>query len=110
MIKVAILGKPNVGKSSLFNRIVKRRDAIISEKAGTTRDIKKRIVNIDDDYEDFILLDTGGLEKRDELFEKVKEKALLTAKEADLILYLVDAKTIPDEEEKKYFFGRGYEN
>jgi GTP-binding protein len=103
MIKVAILGKPNVGKSSFFNRILRERDAIVSDKAGTTRDIKKRVVSLDDDYEDFILLDTGGLEKRDELFEKVKEKALLTAKEADLILYLVDAKTIPDEEEKKYF-------
>jgi GTP-binding protein len=103
MIKVAILGKPNVGKSSLFNRIVRERDAIVSERAGTTRDIKKRIVNIDDEYEDFILLDTGGLEERDELFNKVKEKALNVAKEADLILYMVDAKTIPDEEEIRYF-------
>lgn len=102
MIKVAILGKPNVGKSSLFNRILKQRDAIISEKAGTTRDIKKREVSLDDDLEDIILLDTGGLEERDELFNKVKEKSLDVAKEADLILYVVDGKTIPDEEEKKY--------
>lgn len=102
MIKVAILGKPNVGKSSLFNRILRQRDAIISEKAGTTRDIKKREVSLDDELEDIILLDTGGLEERDELFEKVKEKSLDVAKEADLILYVVDGKTIPDEEEKKY--------
>jgi GTP-binding protein len=103
VIKVAILGKPNVGKSSLFNRILRERDAIVSEKAGTTRDIKKREVSLDDELEDILLLDTGGLEERDELFNKVKEKALNVAKEADLILYMVDGKTIPDEEEIKYF-------
>jgi len=102
MLKVAILGKPNVGKSSFFNRLLRKRDAIVSEKAGTTRDIKKREVSLDDELEDILLLDTGGLEERDELFEKVKNKALDIAKEADLILYMVDAKTIPDEEEKKY--------
>ena len=103
MIKVAILGKPNVGKSSLFNRILRERDAIVSEKAGTTRDIKKREVSLDEDLEEIILLDTGGLEERDELFNKVKQKALEVAKDADLILYMVDGKTIPDEEEIKYF-------
>jgi len=102
MFKIAIIGKPNVGKSSFFNRILRKRDAIISEKAGTTRDIKKREVSLDDELEDILILDTGGLEERDELFSKVKEKALNAAKEADLIIYMVDAKTIPDEEEKKY--------
>ena len=102
MLKVAILGKPNVGKSSFFNRILRQRDAIISEKAGTTRDIKKREVSLDDELEDILVLDTGGLEERDELFEKVKDKALNAAKEADLILYMVDGRTIPDEDEKKY--------
>jgi len=102
MFKIAIIGKPNVGKSSFFNRILRKRDAIVSEKAGTTRDIKKREVSLDDELEDILILDTGGLEERDELFSKVKEKALNTAKEADLIIYMVDAKTIPDEEEKKY--------
>jgi len=103
MIKVAILGKPNVGKSSLFNRILRERDAIVSEKAGTTRDIKKREVNLDDDLEEILLLDTGGLEERDELFNKVRDKALEVAQNADIILYMVDGKTIPDEEEIKYF-------
>jgi len=102
VFKIAILGKPNVGKSSFFNRILRKRDAIISEKAGTTRDIKKREVSLDDELEDILILDTGGLEDRDELFKKVKEKAFEAAKEADLIIYMVDAKTIPDEEEKKY--------
>ena len=103
MLKIAILGKPNVGKSSLFNRILKERDAIVSEKAGTTRDIKKREVSLDDELEDILLIDTGGLEERDELFSKVKQKAMQVAKEADLILYMVDGKTIADEEEIKYF-------
>jgi len=102
VFKVAIIGKPNVGKSSFFNRLLRERDAIISEKAGTTRDIKKREVSLDDELEDILILDTGGLEERDELFSKVKEKALNAAKEADLIIYMADAKTIPDEEEKKY--------
>jgi len=102
MFKVAILGKPNVGKSSFFNRILKKRDAIVSEKAGTTRDVKKREVSLDDDLEEILILDTGGLETKDELFDKVKQKALNVAKEADLIIYMVDGRTIPDEDEKKY--------
>ncbi|NPA11922.1 MAG: ribosome biogenesis GTPase Der [Epsilonproteobacteria bacterium] len=102
MVKIAILGKPNVGKSSFFNRILRKRDAVVSERAGTTRDIKKRVVSFDNDLEDVMVLDTGGLEERDELFNKVRQKAMDEAKEADLILYMVDAKTIPDEEEKRY--------
>ncbi|NPA11795.1 MAG: ribosome biogenesis GTPase Der [Epsilonproteobacteria bacterium] len=105
MLKIAILGKPNVGKSSFFNRILRERDAIVSEKAGTTRDVKKRVVSLDDELEDIVLLDTGGLEERDELFEKVKQKSLEVAKDADLILYMVDARTIPDEKEIEYVRG-----
>ncbi len=102
MKKVVILGKPNVGKSSLFNRILKQRDAIISEVAGTTRDIKKKIANLGE--KEIELIDTGGLEDRDELFNKVKEKSLQTAKEADIILYMVDGRELPDEEDRKLFF------
>lgn len=102
MKKVVILGKPNVGKSSLFNRILKQRDAITSEVAGTTRDIKKKIAKIGE--KEIELIDTGGLEDRDELFNKVKEKALMVAKEADIILYMVDGKNLPDDEDRKLFF------
>ncbi len=101
MKKIAIIGKPNVGKSSLFNRILKQRDAIISDLAGTTRDLKRRIVTIGDKEAE--LIDTGGLEERDELFEKVKRKSLEAAKDADIILYMVDGKMLPDEEDKKIF-------
>ncbi|BCD67647.1 ribosome biogenesis GTPase Der [Nitratiruptor sp. YY09-18] len=101
MKKIAIIGKPNVGKSSLFNRLLKQRDAIVSEQAGTTRDIKRRIVQIGEKEAE--LIDTGGLEDRDELFEQVKNKSLEAAKDADIILYMVDGKKLPDEEDKKIF-------
>ena len=102
MIQIAIVGKPNVGKSSLFNRLVKKMDAIISEKAGTTRDIKKRFIELNGNKE-ALLIDTGGLEDRNELFDKVKQKALQIAKESDIILYMVDGQKYPDDEDRRYF-------
>ena len=54
MKKIALIGQPNVGKSSLFNRIAKKRIAIVSEQSGTTRDIRKHIVDIFDKKGDFI--------------------------------------------------------
>ncbi len=101
MFRVAIVGKPNVGKSSLFNRIVKAQDAITSSKAGTTRDFKKRDVEIAPNKE-ITLIDTGGLEDRDELFSKVKNKALEMANSADLVLFMVDGQKYPDDEEIGY--------
>ncbi len=101
-MKIAIIGKPNVGKSSLFNRIVKKREAITSEVSGTTRDIKKTEVLINETPA--ILFDTGGLDDSNTLFEKVYEKSLQAAKEADIILYMVDGKRLPDDEDKRIFF------
>ncbi|MDD3835131.1 MAG: ribosome biogenesis GTPase Der, partial [Sulfurimonas sp.] len=102
MKKIAIIGRPNVGKSSLFNRLVKKRDAITSDIAGTTRDIKRRnAIIINKQVE---LLDTGGLDKGCELFEKIKEMSLKAAYMADIILYVVDGKSIPEEEDKKLFY------
>ncbi len=103
MKKVAILGKPNVGKSSLFNRLSKKRDAITSDVSGTTRDVKKGIITMLEDRE-FELLDTGGIDNSNELFSKVAQKSLEAAKEADIILYMVDGKKIPDDEDKKLFW------
>ncbi len=102
MKKLAIIGKPNVGKSSFFNRILKERDAITSEQAGTTRDIKRREADILGKSVE--LLDTGGLDEGNELFDKIKEKSLKAAYEADIILYMVDGKSLPDEEDKKFFY------
>ena len=102
MKKLAIIGRPNVGKSSLFNRLLKERDAITSDQAGTTRDVKKRIAKIFD--KEVQILDTGGLDKGCELFDKIKEKAIKAAYEADIILYMADGKTIPNDEDKKFFY------
>jgi GTP-binding protein len=102
MKKIAIIGRPNVGKSSLFNRLVKKRDAITSEQAGTTRDIKRRNTIIIDKMVE--LLDTGGLDKGCELFDKIKEKSLEAANRADIILYMVDGKSLPENDDKKLFY------
>jgi len=102
MKKIAIIGRPNVGKSSLFNRLVKQRDAITSEQAGTTRDIKRRHVTIIN--KEALLLDTGGLDEGCELFDKIKEMSLKAAYQADIILYMVDGKGLPEEEDKKLFY------
>ena len=103
MKKVAILGRPNVGKSSLFNRLARQRDAITSDVSGTTRDVKKRIVTISGNR-DFEVIDTGGIDYSSELFSKVAELSLRAAKQADIILYMVNGKTLPEEEDRELFY------
>jgi GTP-binding protein len=102
MKKLAIIGRPNVGKSSFFNRLLKERDAITSEMAGTTRDIKKRIATVLEKQVE--VLDTGGLDKGNELFDRIKDKSLQAAHEADIILFMVDGKSLPEDEDKKLFY------
>ena len=101
--KVAIVGRPNVGKSSLFNRLARQRDAITSDMSGTTRDIKKRIVTISGNRE-FEVIDTGGIDYSSELFSKVAEFSLRAAEQADIIIYMVDGKTLPSEEDRELFY------
>ncbi len=101
--KVAILGRPNVGKSSLFNRLVRDRDAITSDVVGTTRDIKKRIATISGNR-DFEIIDTGGIDDSTEMFATVKRLSLRAADEADIIIFMVDGKNIPDEEDRELFY------
>jgi len=101
--KVAILGRPNVGKSSLFNRLARQRDAITSDISGTTRDIKKRIVTISENR-DFEVIDTGGIDYSSDLFSKVAEFSLKAADMADIIIYMVDGKTLPSEEDRALFY------
>ncbi len=102
MTKIALIGRPNVGKSSLFNRISRQWDAITSDVSGTTRDIKKADVLIN--QTPATLIDTGGLDDSTKLFETVKKSSLKAANEADIILYMVDGKTLPDDEDKKLFY------
>ena len=92
MKNIAILGRPNVGKSTLFNRLVGRRKSIVDSTAGVTRDISVEKIYIDGI--EFNIFDTGGLLdiSEDILNEKVREKALKTATEdSDILLFLVDA-------------------
>ena len=88
---VAIIGRPNVGKSSLFNRIVGRRHAIVSDVAGTTRDRLMAEAQWDDHQ--FILVDTGGLESNPQgtIREKVQEQADMAVSAADVIVFVTDA-------------------
>ena len=87
---VAIVGRPNVGKSSLFNRIVGWRHAIVSDVAGTTRD--RLMADTDWDGYRFILLDTGGLESDPEgaIRAKVQEQAEMAMADADVIILMAD--------------------
>jgi len=101
--KIALIGQPNVGKSSLFNRIAKQRIAIVSDMAGTTRDIRRHEVEILE--KDALMLDTGGIdETNDAIFTNVKRKAIECAKEADIILFMVDGKRLPDDKDKELFY------
>ena len=112
MVKIALIGQPNVGKSSLFNRIARKQVAIVSDLSGTTRDIRRREVEILG--RSALMLDTGGIGKEKnetmedgsefKIFTNVKRKAIETAKEADIVLYMVDGKKIPDEADKNLFY------
>ena len=104
MKTIAIIGRPNVGKSSLFNRLAKSRIAITSHIAGTTRDTNATQITLHNG-QSVRIVDTGGIEdKGDELFAKVAHKAKQAAKAADLILYLVDGRLLPTQEDRKLFF------
>ncbi|MDR2789881.1 MAG: ribosome biogenesis GTPase Der [Campylobacteraceae bacterium] len=102
MKTIALIGLPNVGKSSLFNRIAKERIAITSDISGTTRDVRYREVEIEG--RPCMLADTGGLDDTNEMFENVKKQSLKAAKTADVILFLTDGKILPSDKEKRLFF------
>ncbi|WP_103588866.1 ribosome biogenesis GTPase Der [Campylobacter concisus] len=102
MQKVILVGKPNVGKSSLFNRLAGRRIAITSDVSGTTRDTNKAKIEVEG--KECILIDSGGLDDSSELFKNVKAKTLAEARNSDVILYMVDGKMMPDDEDRAIFY------
>lgn len=105
MLKIILIGRANVGKSSLFNRLANKRIAITSDVSGTTRDTNKTQIEIFD--KSAFLIDSGGLDGGSgdiKLFEAVKEKSLCEARGANIILFMVDAKMYPDEIDKKIFY------
>ena len=90
---VAIVGRPNVGKSTLFNRLIGQRKAIVDETAGVTRD---RIYGKSDwNGKDFSVIDTGGwVINSDDIFEEeIRKQVKLAIDEADVILFVVDVIT-----------------
>lgn len=88
---VAIIGRPNVGKSSLFNRMIQSRKSIIDDKPGITRDrIYSKVTWLD---KEFSIIDTGGIgENNDDFNEEIKLQAEIAINESDLILFVVDGK------------------
>ena len=102
---VAIVGRPNVGKSTLFNKLVGDRAAIVDDQPGVTRDRLYR--DTEWNGKEFVLVDTGGLEPRnnDFMMTKIKEQAEVAVTEADVIMFVVDGKaglTALDEEVAYY--------
>lgn len=90
---VAIVGRPNVGKSTLFNRLTKTRSAIVSDTAGTTRD--RQYGKCEWSGREFSVVDTGGwVVNSDDIFEDaIRRQVLVATEEADLVLFLVDVNT-----------------
>jgi len=87
---VAIVGRPNVGKSTLFNRLVGARKAIVEDRPGVTRDRLYGVVN--HDGKSYVVVDTGGLDFEDEsLGSQIRVQAEIAIEESDLILFVVDA-------------------
>ena len=93
MALVAIVGRPNVGKSTLFNRLTKTRQAIVSEHAGTTRD--RQYGKCEWNGREFSIVDTGGwVVNSDDIFdEEIRKQVIIATEEADLLLFLVDIQT-----------------
>ncbi|TYA16374.1 ribosome biogenesis GTPase Der [Aggregatibacter actinomycetemcomitans] len=88
---VALVGRPNVGKSTLFNRLTRTRDALVADFPGLTRDRKYGHAYLAG--HDFIVIDTGGIDGTEEgVEEKMAEQSLLAIEEADIVLFLVDAR------------------
>ncbi|MBT3505236.1 MAG: GTP-binding protein, partial [Piscirickettsiaceae bacterium] len=97
---IALVGRPNVGKSTLFNKLTRSRDALVADHAGLTRDRIYGTAEIEGCS--FILIDTGGLtERSDSMSGLMRQQAQLAIEEADTIFFLVDGRaglTAADED------------
>lgn len=99
---VAVVGRPNVGKSTLVNRLAVRREAIVHESRGVTRD--RSYHDTDWNGREFTLIDTGGIESvksKDTFAPRIREQALIACQEADVIVFVVDGNVgLTDEDEE----------
>ena len=99
---VAVVGRPNVGKSTLVNRLAERREAIVHESRGVTRD--RSYHETDWNGRTFVLVDTGGIESvksKDTFAPRIREQALIACEEADVIVFVVDGTVgVTDEDEE----------
>ncbi len=88
---IALVGRPNVGKSTLFNRLTRTRDAIVAEYAGLTRD--RQYGEAKWQGKKFIVIDTGGISGDEEGIDaKMAEQSLQAIEEADAVLFMVDSR------------------
>ncbi|MGD6737167.1 ribosome biogenesis GTPase Der [Photobacterium leiognathi subsp. mandapamensis] len=105
---VALVGRPNVGKSTLFNRLTRTRDALVADFPGLTRDRKYGRAELEE--HEFIVIDTGGIDGTEEGVEtKMAEQSLAAIEEADVVLFLVDGRaglTAADEAIAKHLRSR----
>ncbi|TFU17139.1 ribosome biogenesis GTPase Der [Thermus tengchongensis] len=108
MHKVVIVGRPNVGKSSLFNRLLGKRSAVVADVPGVTRDLKEGVVETDQGR--FLLVDTGGLWSGDKWERKIQEKVDRALEDAEVVLFAVDGRselTQADYEVAEYLRRKG---
>lgn len=91
MARVALVGRPNVGKSSLFNRLLGRREALVDDRPGVTRDVKEGVVELDSGRR-VTLLDTGGLWSGDRWERDIRDKVGRALRDVDLVLFCVDGR------------------
>ena len=99
---IAIVGRPNVGKSTLFNRLVGRRLALVDDMPGVTRDRREGEARLGD--LDFTIIDTAGLEEADSesLGGRMLAQTKLAIEQADAVFFMVDAKTGPIPEDRAF--------
>ena len=99
-IKTAIVGKPNVGKSSLLNSLAREERSIVTDVAGTTRDIIEEYINLNGIP--LLLVDTAGIRSTDDVVEKIGvEKSRQSIEDADLVIAVLDGSALLDDEDRE---------